>query len=292
MSLWGKIKKATKRVAKAASDFVKENLQAAASALAAPFRDVYNEFKHAFKGVWKWANGDKKGAREEWDKAKRAGREVISDIFGGAAGFGLIVAVNTVSFVQRVIGVEDEGRKLSKAERGYLEPIFRDTVDYDAVRIVEGDVGVLDHGHSVFTIGYKIRVPKASSHYPLTDPIHHHDLVHEMVHVWQFENGGPDYVPEAIIAQQSGGNGLWYDDNGYPNPTAAPPGYGFDTAVAAGKRWPDFNPEQQATFIDCAFVTPTVDFSHNVTTMMFNSRDYTAELLNALTYIRNREGVA
>ena len=66
------------------------------------------------------------------------------------------------------------------------------------------------------------------------------DLIHEMGHVWQYQNGGLAYMPLSIIAQiraaVSGG-----DRGG---------AYEWRTAHQAGTPWEDWNPEQQARAIE------------------------------------------
>jgi hypothetical protein len=146
---------------------------------------------------------------------------------------------------------------------------------------------VLGSRGRVFTAGYNIRVPSSSGWYPLA--AHQHVLVHEMVHVWQFENGGPDYMPEALLSQNNGGNGFVLDDTGTAV-VPADPGYAFDIAVAAGEQWEEFNPEQQASFIEVAFQVPVNFDSPATTPMNFNGVDYSSELSNALSNIRSGEG--
>ncbi|HEY2377941.1 MAG TPA: hypothetical protein VGH98_18350 [Gemmatimonadaceae bacterium] len=286
MSLWGSIKHAVSKAASVVVDTVSDNLEAAAGAVAAPIQDVGHEIEHVAKGVIKTIQGDRKGAAEEFDKAKDAAREIGGDILGAVPKVALIVGVNYVSAVQRIIGVEGESRRLTDKEHKSLEPIFRDSVDYDAVEITEGNLGLLGSTNSVFTLCHKIRVASGSGFVPLEQ--HRHVLVHEMVHVWQFEAGGPDYVAESLAAQATGDDGYWLDDKG--TPVAAPKGYAFDVAVAGGEHWSDFNPEQQATFIEVAFQLG-VDFANpDSTPMIFRGVDYTAELKLALAAIRAREG--
>ena len=64
-----------------------------------------------------------------------------------------------------------------------------------------------------------------------------------MAHVWQNQNGGTDYMTEALGGQYLGD------------------GYNFGKGLAEGKRFADLNPEQQAELLEKAwesgFVTST-----------------------------------
>jgi hypothetical protein len=57
----------------------------------------------------------------------------------------------------------------------------------------------------------------------------------ESTHVWQAQNGGTDYISEAIYAQTFGD------------------GYDYQLAISQGKTWAMFNPEQQAKLIGKAY---------------------------------------
>jgi hypothetical protein len=57
-------------------------------------------------------------------------------------------------------------------------------------------------------------------------------LVHEATHVWQFQNGGHAYIADSLLAQTLGD------------------GYQLEKALLQGKRWAEFNCEQQATMVE------------------------------------------
>ncbi len=62
-------------------------------------------------------------------------------------------------------------------------------------------------------------------------------LVHETTHVWQNQNGGTDYISEALYAQS------WLGD-----------GYAYITAITTQKKtWAMLNPEQQGQLIQDAY---------------------------------------
>jgi hypothetical protein len=60
-------------------------------------------------------------------------------------------------------------------------------------------------------------------------------IIHELVHVWQYQHGGWGYVPNALKAQFIGD------------------GYDFAKALRDGKPWAKMNPEQQGQMIQDAF---------------------------------------
>ncbi|MCB9645991.1 MAG: hypothetical protein H6730_05235 [Deltaproteobacteria bacterium] len=95
-------------------------------------------------------------------------------------------------------------------------------------------------------------------------------MAHEMAHVWQFQNGGSDYMSEALTSQ-------WW-------------GHGYDwQASVPGTAWEDLEPEQQAEFIEQAWASGFFnDPEHN--TFVYGGVDYTDYLKTALTKIRNGEG--
>jgi hypothetical protein len=82
-------------------------------------------------------------------------------------------------------------RALTTGERHLLASIFRDAIDYDAIRIVRGHAFALQDDATYVTLGDRIYVPA---------PLYHADyarmtataqavLVHEVTHVWQRASG-------------------------------------------------------------------------------------------------------
>lgn len=291
----GWIKKAVKKAKKFVKekiidpikDFIEDTVDAIIQTATAILTDIVTAFVNYAVGIWKYAIGDKKGGAEAFAKANKAAKGIAGTIVGGAVGVILTVAVNTISLVQRIFGVEKDSRGLSNAEIALLQIIFEDSVDYAEVKITEGNLGLLGLSGRPFTTGYNIRNPTGSGSDPFSGDVR--TLVHEMVHIWQFENGGLEYVPYSLVSQWTGEIGNILRNDGTVGP-AGTKGYAFDVAVAAGYSWEEFNPEQQATFIDTAFQIG-VDFTDlAVTPMLFDGTDYTNELENALPLIRAGEG--
>jgi hypothetical protein len=184
----------------------------------------------------------------------------LGDFTGGISRFGRGVgkyflqtpADAVVMFGGRIVSglqvlslVEQPGRPLTGAEIGVLTPIFGNSVVYGAIRIKEGfsllltfgpdgdgkggttyyyNQRALTHGNTIYM---KYKIPTSQDWYST--------LVHETVHVWQNQNGGTDYMGEALWAQ-------------------ATVGYGYvDDILKNNKTWYLLNPEQQGQLIQDAF---------------------------------------
>lgn len=136
----------------------------------------------------------------------------------------LLGAGSVLSAGQILLGVEGKGRGLTDAERAHLRRIYGDAIDYDQVRVVEGKSGLFGLNDRPFVHGNTIYMKDVRSLDILT---------HEMHHVWQFQNGGPDYMSEALWSQQFG------------------KGYDWEQSVP-GTPWAKLEPEQQAELIEVA----------------------------------------
>jgi hypothetical protein len=238
MGLWNKIKKAAKATVSAIVDAVERTVVPIVE-------DAVGVVTHGAKALWEAATGHPDRAKRELRRMFDSARRLASDVTLGVLGAAVMVAVVLVSGVQRVFGAQNEPRRLTDQEIALLRDIFRDALDYDEIRVVENRLGILDGGRwgkaarrAPYTIGYTIYVPGAT--------LNADTLVHEAVHVWQFEHGGPRYILSAVRAQK------WGQVGTVPTcPSHAPTrGYDFDNALTDGRRWPEFNPEQQAAFIE------------------------------------------
>jgi hypothetical protein len=79
------------------------------------------------------------------------------------------------------------GRQLTGGERAFLAPIFRDAIDYDAVRVVRGRAFPVQGAHTLVTLGNAIYAPGAVyvDDFAAAAPERRAVLVHEVAHVWQ-----------------------------------------------------------------------------------------------------------
>ena len=118
--------------------------------------------------------------------------DLIKDAFFQVLGLIILWAITIVDFVQTAIGVETEKRRLTKTEEAALRPIFGNSLLYTAIRIVDGPQGVLAGiDGRAYTIGFTI--------YAVAPPIE--TVVHECVHVWQFQFGGAHYIGQSAVLQ-------------------------------------------------------------------------------------------
>ena len=175
-------------------------------------------------------------------------RAAFGDLRGGAAELGrglgkvalqapvdvlLTVGGRLVSALQTAAGLEPPARPLSADEVALLRSVFGGGLEVGRIRLKEGRIGLLGLPHRAFTHADLVFVPwrwepeQAESRAAL--------LVHEAVHVWQHRRRGTGYMSEALVAQ-------WFGA-----------GYNFAVGLAAGKRWRELNPEQQAEMVERAF---------------------------------------
>lgn len=230
-------------------------------------------------GIWDTAVGIGKNL---WESAKTMGTG-IGQIFTGDFGEGfknlgkgllkipqtvgdavLMLGGRAISAIQVLVGLEPVGRKLTDAEIAELKKVYGDSIDYSAVRVKEGDAGLLGLGGRPFTHGNTIYIPEDSL--PVTDEL----LVHEMGHVWQHQNGGTDYMGEALWAQNVGD------------------GYDWEKGVGEGKSWSELNPEQQSELLEDAYKAGFFDGTGK--RFVVGGVDYTDYLNDALGQVRRGEG--
>jgi hypothetical protein len=155
---------------------------------------------------------------------------VIGGIVGGLAGLvgGAIVGdVATRS-----------SRRLTSDERRYAHEIYHDSVDYDAITITKGSIAATGAARTIGnTINLQARHFKGDT-MELSDE-GELTLIHEMGHVWQYQNGGLDYIPSSLIPQAIAGiRGLSRNVV-----------YNWREAIRSKIPWEGWNAEQQAECI-------------------------------------------
>jgi hypothetical protein len=129
-------------------------------------------------------------------------------------------------------------RALTSDERDYAWEIYHDAIDYDAVRITRGSA--LSAG-AARTTGNTINLQ--DEHF-VRDTMELSDagklvLIHEMGHVWQYQNGGLAYIPSSLIPQ------IVAATSGQSRNAA----YDWRNAVRNHIDWSEWNAEQQAECI-------------------------------------------
>jgi hypothetical protein len=129
-------------------------------------------------------------------------------------------------------------RGLTQPEKDYAWDIYHDSVDYDAIRITRGSA--LSAG-AARTTGNQINLQ--DEHFA-GDTMDLSDagmlvLIHEMGHVWQYQNGGLAYIPSSLVPQ------IVAATSGQSRNAA----YDWRDAVRNHIDWADWNAEQQAECI-------------------------------------------
>ncbi len=134
-----------------------------------------------------------------------------------------------------------QGRPLTKAEQNFLRPFFGTSVDYNKVNIVEEATGIWNLNDRKFTLKNKIFMKSSPK-----DPQFQETLLHEMVHIWQYQTAGIDYAILSLKAQALEG-----DEEAY----------NWQKPLLAGLKWSYFNPEAQAQLISALWAQGKIDIS-------------------------------
>ena len=153
--------------------------------------------------------------------------EGLGDIFSPIAGAIILIGGKAITLIQSTILLEARERKLTKQETQFLTRVFRKSIAYYNVRLVEGRAGIYGLNPRPFTLGNTIYLKKRNvSQEPEL-------LVHECVHVWQYQNLGARYTSDALYAQRFVADA-----------------YSWEKEISRGNdRWVEFNEEAQASFI-------------------------------------------
>ncbi len=154
--------------------------------------------------------------------------EGLGDIFSSIIGGVILVLGKAVAFVQVIFTLGRE-RKLTEKEIIQLKRAFKDSLNYYIIRVSTGHAGIFQIGNNRFALGNVIYFKKQS--------VEIEWLVHETVHVWQYQNGGARYITDNIYAQMTESN--------FNDPDV------YVTEINEGKNdWENFHPEAQAELIE------------------------------------------
>lgn len=155
-------------------------------------------------------------------------------------------------------------RSLSQAERNLLAPLYAGSLELSRVRIREGIAGLLNASRRAFVIEDTVYLP------PEYLPLRPHVLVHELCHVWQFQNGGHAYIGDSVRAQLLGD------------------GYELEKGLLQGRAWAALNAEQQATLVEASFSQGCFDGRP----FLIRGRDWTDYWRTAVAELRAGRGAA
>jgi len=133
-------------------------------------------------------------------------------------------------------------RGLTASERSQAQSIYQDSIDYDKVAIAAGSVG---SAGSTRTIGNTIYMEddEFQDNTSTLTPEGLNTLIHELGHVWQYQHGGLEYIPNALTAQAE--STITTGDRN--------DAYNWRRAVGQQKEWKDWNAEQQAMAMEDYF---------------------------------------
>jgi hypothetical protein len=176
------------------------------------------------------------------DAAKQFGMAFVNvpvNIVGHVVDAGARVLQAAASIVQTGIGLEPPARGLTGDERAYLEAIYGDSIDYDMIRVKPG--GPLNNVMAAHTVGNTVYMPAKyfDANGKLTaDGLD--TLGHEVGHVWQNQNGGGDYIHNALFAQ------LW----GAITDGSRDAAYNWREALRNGESFESMNDEERAKVME------------------------------------------
>jgi len=193
--------------------------------------------------------------------------------------------METVSAIQSFLGIETKGRSLKPEEIELLRSMYGDSIDYSKVVIKQGNLGAIEWFDSdrPFVIGNTIYIPSKSWAYLGADgSLEDNTLVHEMMHVWQYQNGGIDYLSKAIYTQ------LWGPSN--PKGIGNDTGYYYNQDVVDGKPFEKLSPEQQAMLIEDAFKLGVLPPQNPPIQFSINGVDCTRYVLAAWEMVKRGQG--
>jgi hypothetical protein len=170
----------------------------------------------------------------------RASTRAVKDAFYAATGAVIFAALRLVDVVQTAVGLQSKKRRLTEREQSLLRPIFRDSLAYGLIEIVDGRAGVLSISGRPFTMGFTIYMPRYD------EPT----VVHECVHVWQFQYGGFRYIGNSTFNQL---------DSMVFNRSYEP--YDWRPRMDAGSSWYQLESvEAQAQFVQDVYARGSFDF--------------------------------
>ncbi len=127
-------------------------------------------------------------------------------------------------------------RPLKPREQALAKPIFEASIDLDVVRIVQAPVV-----NAPTTLANYIRIGNT----PMPDAT----LIHELTHIWQFQNKGTAYMSNSLCGQA----GAWIK-SGFKSRNGA---YSVG-ALVSGKAFHEYSAEQQAVIVETYFANPKI----------------------------------
>ncbi len=169
-------------------------------------------------------------------KAMFSNPRSVGDVFKKAL-VGLVAVITTpiargIQAVQSLTGTQAPERPLTAREQALARKIFGKSLDVSAVRVHDGDAGIVETTGRALTFGNDIYTKRLGA--TRGDAGYRAVLMHEMTHAWQYQQSGIGYAARSLGAQGSKA--------------------GYDWTIGCFNRIPfrDLNPEQQAHLIEDA----------------------------------------
>lgn len=190
-----------------------------------------------------------------------------------------------VAVIQTVIPLEGRKRRLNDKEKQLLERVFHHSLYLPNIRIDEGFAGMYSLNNLPFTVGNVIYLKNRA------EP---ELLLHECIHVWQYQHKGSRYITDALYAQWRNEDNTEYKWEQQISPTC-------------DKQWVGFNVEAQGRFFEDIYThgelltgqTPTprgngVFFEANghKGRFLFHGKDHTLRANAAVSAVRGEVNLA
>jgi hypothetical protein len=183
--------------------------------------------------------------------------------FHSLNGHLLVLSGYVVVVFQKLFFIQKADRSLSENEADVLKDLFDDSIAMYNIRLVDDRCGIFGLSDRPFVLGNFIFMKGVRADH--TQSV----LVHECVHVWQYQQYGARYASEALYAQWSLRNA-----------------YDWRTEKEQSENWRNWNRESQAAFIEESWGTirriyaqHRVSGDHYVQTFLRESDDATAQFL-------------
>ncbi|MBR9997559.1 MAG: hypothetical protein KFF73_01250 [Cyclobacteriaceae bacterium] len=153
--------------------------------------------------------------------------EGFIDIISPFAGTLILAVGKTFAAFQSFFFLQAFERRLNEQEENRLKKVFKYSLWYYRIRIVEGRSGLFGLNSRAFALGNTIYIKNRNPSIDL--------LIHECTHVWQNQNLGVRYSSDALGAQ------LFVRD-----------AYNWEREINVRRKkdWREFNMESQAKFLE------------------------------------------
>ena len=209
-----------------------------------------------------------------WDATQQFGMAYVNAAthpLGFAASETMRCLQADASIAQTWLGMEPLGRRLTDDEIKELKKVYGNSIDYGLVRVKDGGWLSDNMFKAAHTVGNTVYLSSADIGSAGT-------LAHEVGHVWQNQNGGGDYIANAVFSN------AWYQVATGDRNNA----YDWQRGLANGESFATMNYEQRAQ------ATEDIHYALADDNRITQSDGYTAEevrfLRRVAKQVRHEEG--